>query len=104
MATVNAHIEAPCDGCAHQPVCSRISALARLNEAFAVEHGSLPRGLAMALSASVECDAYLRAKGTGRAGPRSPAQKAVMEKMRAAKANRPTVTAEPIEQRVPGDG
>lgn len=59
MATVNVALSVPCATCAHEPICNRLSSIARLNEAFAVEHGSLPRGLSVALSASIDCDAYM---------------------------------------------
>ena len=62
MATVNVKLSVPCATCGHEPVCNRLGAIARLEEAFSVEHGSLPKGLGVVLTASIDCDEYLKVR------------------------------------------
>lgn len=66
VATTPVTITAPCGTCAHEPVCNRIAGLKRL-EQVNVEMASLAPGLSVAIRATVDCDAYLRVKGTGHA-------------------------------------
>lgn len=49
----------PCADCLHRPVCGRYPALATFGNELHVESNTLPAGLVLTLSASVECDAYL---------------------------------------------
>ena len=61
--SVRTIVTAPCGSCMHEVVCSRRASIADLDAAD-VEIETLAPGLSVALSATVECDAYLRAKGS----------------------------------------
>jgi hypothetical protein len=64
MASVKATVTAPCASCAHQPVCDRLGSLERLAGQINVESAPLHAGLTVAISATIDCDAYLRARGS----------------------------------------
>jgi hypothetical protein len=68
MATVNVKLSAPCGSCAHEPICIRRAAIEKLDERQAVEMTPLPAGLGVTLSASIDCDAYLRVRQISEAG------------------------------------
>ena len=61
-------VSAPCESCLHRAVCSRRAAILDLDTAD-VEIETLPEGLSVALSAVVECDAYLREPKSHKALP-----------------------------------
>lgn len=58
--TVHTLVTAPCGTCLHAAVCSRRASIAELDSAI-VEVETLAEGLSVALSAVIECDAYLKA-------------------------------------------
>lgn len=64
MASVKATVTAPCGSCAHEPICNRIGSLERLAGQINVESTPLHAGLTVAISATIDCDAYLRARGS----------------------------------------
>jgi hypothetical protein len=69
MASVKATVTAPCASCAHQPVCDRLGSLERLAGQINVESTPLHAGLTVAISASIDCDAYLKVRKSPAASP-----------------------------------
>lgn len=63
MATVQVLITAPCETCAHEPVCGRKAAIDTITS-VGIERDPMPKGLSMVFSAAVDCDAYMRLKGS----------------------------------------
>lgn len=65
MATLKVNVTAPCVTCVHAAVCARRESIIALQQGdLAVEHSPLRGGLTLVLAATVDCDAYLRAKAT----------------------------------------
>jgi hypothetical protein len=85
-------VSAPCANCAHEPVCGRKPAIDALAGQMDIESDAkLPAGLAVAIAATVDCDALLPLKKSHKAtGPADDAPKARIwtDEQRAAQAER----------------
>lgn len=69
MANLKVTVSAPCETCVHLAVCGRRESILAIQQGdLAVDHSALRSGLTLALTATVDCDAYLPVKKV-RTGP-----------------------------------